>query len=529
MVRRWVLTLGLLMWALGVGNTARAQGASGDRIALVIGNAAYADNPLPNPKNDAKAVAELLSRAGFVVDVRTDTSRAELLQAITRFGQNLREPKVRLALFYYAGHGFQQDWRNYLVPVDAKVQLAADVPAQTVDVSELLRQMNSARGRNYLVILDACRDDPFAGSYRPALKGLSQFDAPVGSLLAYATAPGQTAFDGSRGGNGLYTKHLVRELGVADSSVEDALKRVRLNVRLESRGRQIPWELASLEETVFLFPQAQAQRKLSDAEREARFERELKDWLQVRQGTDILQLAAFIRNFPSGNTSELAQSRLSRLLAAEIEQAARPIPAAPTTTLAAPAPAAPAQVPPTPHFSGLAEHRRDYRVGDVFETRTVERVGGKARSQTLRVTAVDAGADRVEFNQGEYVSDLMGNILANPKGLMSTPRQFYPAELVVGRKWRTEFKQARPSGLTYAFAYDLRVAAKETVTVPAGTFEAFRIEATGFNVGLSAYIKRTIWVAPGVDADIAHAVYLRQRNGFVELDERQELVAYPKR
>ncbi|HRD86348.1 MAG TPA: hypothetical protein PLF63_14395, partial [Rubrivivax sp.] len=191
--------------------------------------------------------------------------------------------------------------------------------------------------------------------------------------------------------------------------------------------------------------------------------------------------------------------------------------------------ALPLALAPTPQFSGQQEHRRDFRVGDRYVHRVVDGRGQELRRFTLQVSAVDALADRVEFNGGEFVADLMGNISANPRGAMSTPRQFYPAEFALGRKWRTEFKQARTSGWTYHFRYDLKVAARETITVPAGTFDTWRIEAHGFNVGLAAHIRRTFWVAPGVAADIAHETTVRLRNGVVEQDDRQELVELPRR
>ena len=596
--RRHCLELGL---GLGLGLPAAAQG-NPERLALVIGNSAYLDSPLRNPGNDARAMAALLGRAGFQVDFRSDTSRADLLQAITRFGQDIRDARTRMAVFYYAGHGLQQDWKNHLVPVDARVRNSADVARQTVELGELVRRMSQAQGtdarRTFLVILDACRDDPFAGGYRPAAQGLVPFDAPVGCVLAYATAPGRVALDGDGGGNGLYTKHLLRELSVPEASIEDVFKRVRLNVRVESRGRQVPWEMASLEDPVFLF---QPQRAvLSEADLQRRFEAELAAWTQVQQAPDVSALVQFIRQYPSGNASELAQARLNRLLADEVRKAAAtlrpgggaaaiqqsdpqgdrladqladrllaqgtapatpapsagaaptPVPAAEPIILPVPAPASAAGVaavappvsppvaipapalpvaaeapslPPTPYFSGQDTLQRDFRLGQRLEFRVIDALGKPERALTLRVTALDRAADRVEFNGGESVSDLMGNTRANARGTLSTPRQFYPTELVLGRRWVTEFRQARPSGMTYTFRYRVRVAGRENVTVPAGRFEAWRIEAEGFNVGLSAYIRRTLWVVPGLPADVAAETYVRLRNGIVEQNERQELVA----
>ena len=120
----------------------------------------------------------------------------------------------------------------------------------------------------------------------------------------------------------------------------------------------------------------------------------------------------------------------------------------------------------------------------------------------------------------------MGNTTTNQRGHFSTPRQFYPADLMVGKKWSTRFKQSRPSGLTYTFQYDMKVVAKERITVPAGTFDTYKIEARGFNIELGAYLERNIWVAPGVDADIAHEIKVRLRNGRMEQNDRQELVSF---
>jgi hypothetical protein len=144
----------------------------------------------------------------------------------------------------------------------------------------------------------------------------------------------------------------------------------------------------------------------------------------------------------------------------------------------------------------------------------------------LQVTDVNLDADRVEYNCGDYVSDTMGNILVNLRGGFNTPRQFYPAELYVGKKWISIFKQARPGGVTYTFNYSLKVVARERVTVPAGTFDTFKIEARGYNMQLGARLERNIWVAPGVSGDIAHETLVRLRSGTIDQNDRQELVAF---
>ncbi|MBC7610303.1 MAG: caspase family protein [Polaromonas sp.] len=225
-----------LLRAIGYGSL--VYGETNERKALVVGNSAYPKAPLLNPRNDAQAMAALLRQAGFTVDQQMDTSQTQLSEAAARFGKAIKDTAVKFGLFYYAGHGLQQDWRNYLVPVTADIRTAEDVKKKTVDVSELLTYMERAKGRSFLVILDACRDDPFAGSYQTTAKGLSQFGAPVGSLLAFATAPGSVAEDGE-GANGLYTSNLLREFAVRGARLEDAFKRVRLNARLASKGRQV--------------------------------------------------------------------------------------------------------------------------------------------------------------------------------------------------------------------------------------------------------------------------------------------------
>ena len=279
---------------------AQTSPVQGERLALMVGNSAYPKAPLVNPANDAKAMSALLTKTGFSVTEVRDTTHVQLSDAVAKFG-----------LFYYAGHGLQLEWKNYLVPVSADVRSAAGVKAKAVDVSALLSYTEEAKGRTFIVILDACRDDPFAGLYKPSAAGLSQFDAPAGSLLAFSTSPGKVAVD-SVGSNGLYTENLVREFGVQGVRLEDAFKRARLSVRMASNGAQIPWESTLLEENVFVFPTEKV--KLTEAQQDQLLEQEFASWQRVRVSRSSDELAGFIRQYPSGSASELAQARLSRLL-----------------------------------------------------------------------------------------------------------------------------------------------------------------------------------------------------------------------
>ena len=282
------------------------------RIALVIGNTRYRDAPLKNPVNDAKAIAGELQQTGFTVNLQLDAGRAQMAGSIRSFGEDLARSKG-VGLFYYAGHGAQLAWRNYLIPVDAVIEKLEDLRDKTVDLSALLQGLLKASNPMNVIILDACRDNPFGTRVPTEAKGLSQFDAPPGSLLAYATSPGNTAGDGD-GANGLYTEHLLREIRVPDAKIEDVFKRVRLAVRRRSEGRQIPWESTSLEDDFYFVPPKQ-DRRLSEDELEKQFEEELTIWEKIKASKEPEPLEDYIRRFPRGKFSELAQFRLDRVLA----------------------------------------------------------------------------------------------------------------------------------------------------------------------------------------------------------------------
>ena len=220
------------------------QPAAEKRVALVIGNGAYETAPLKNPVNDARDIAEALRASGFDVVYKENLDQNNMKRAIREFGTKIRNGGV--ALFYYAGHGIQVKGVNYLVPVDAKVQTEEDVEYETVDAGFVLAQMDSAKTSVNIVILDACRNNPFARSFRSTSNGLAQMDAPSGTLIAYATAPGSIASDGGLARNGLYTQELLKVISKPDLSIEEVFKRVRISVRGLTQGKQTPWEASSL-------------------------------------------------------------------------------------------------------------------------------------------------------------------------------------------------------------------------------------------------------------------------------------------
>jgi hypothetical protein len=214
------------------------------RVALVIGNSRYETAPLRNPVNDANLVAAALREMGFDVIARTDVNLQEMQLAVREFSRKIQNGAV--GLFYYAGHGMQSGGRNFLIPIGAQIEAEGDVVLFGLDLNSVLEQMGGAQNRLNIVILDACRNNPFTRSFRSASQGLVQVSAPAGTFIAYATAPGQTASDG-KGQNGLYTQELLANMRTPGLPIEEVFKRVRVQVRQKSNGVQIPWDSSSLE------------------------------------------------------------------------------------------------------------------------------------------------------------------------------------------------------------------------------------------------------------------------------------------
>jgi hypothetical protein len=231
-------------WLAQAQSAARAPASGEQRIALVIGNSQYKDSPLPNPLNDARAIAKVLADSGFKVTRKENAGQKEIQIALREFGDALKAGGV--GLFYYAGHGMQVKGRNFMIPVDANIQREDEVAYNSVDVGQVVDKMEAASNRLNILILDACRNNPFARSFRSGSVGLAQMDAPVGTLIAFATAPGSVASDGE-GANGLYTRHLLNSMQKPGVKIEDVFKNVRAAVRKDSGNKQIPWESTSLE------------------------------------------------------------------------------------------------------------------------------------------------------------------------------------------------------------------------------------------------------------------------------------------
>lgn len=228
------------------------------RTALIIGNASYRESPLRNPVNDAEAIAAALKPLGFQVILRQNTTQKELLEAMRDFSRRAAKSQVRL--FYYAGHGVQLRGRNYLMPVDAEVQTEDDITQRGADVTELLERLSTMPNGVNLVVLDACRNNPFVPSVAqladsrrirtrglgPQAAGLAPLQAPSGTLIAFSTAPGSVAIDNPQQKNSVYTKHLLANLRTPGMPIERLFKQVRVAVALETQQQQVPWETSSL-------------------------------------------------------------------------------------------------------------------------------------------------------------------------------------------------------------------------------------------------------------------------------------------
>ena len=274
--------------------------ACAKRVALVIGNGSYEVAPLRNPVNDANDMAALLGNLGFEVILRTDADRRAMIEAIDIFGRKL--PQSKIGLLYFAGHGMQIRGRNYLIPVRAQVSSETDVELESVDVYRVLGRMESAGNPANVIILDACRDNPFERSFRTSAQGLAKVDAPAGSLIAFATSPGGVAADGT-GRNGIFTKHLLQNLSRAELSLTQALMETRRAVAMETGRNQVPWESSSLMQDVFFASSPAITSDVDDlAAQRARLEAEIaaqQERLELAKLTELeeqrLRLEAELR------------------------------------------------------------------------------------------------------------------------------------------------------------------------------------------------------------------------------------------
>ncbi len=620
-----------------------AQAPLDVRVALIIGNSAYASAPLVNPANDAKAMADVLKRLGFTVVELRDGNKAQMAAAIAQVSNSLKG-KQGVGMLYYAGHGLQLDWRNYMVPVDANLKSAADVPNQTIDLSSVVDIFKAAGNRMNIVVLDACRDNPFGGNTSSA-KGLAQLDAPPSTFLAYATAPGNVAEDGDeKSGNGLYTQFLLQELKRPTAKIEDVFKRVRLNVRKQSNGRQIPWESTSLEDDFFFNDGVKYTIKPEDLERMAAEVRaiEQRRLAQEAEALERIQQAALAkeRERQQAEARVLEQQRLAaeqrakeaerlsaaakaqeqeklaaearvreqqrlaqeaqakereRLLALELSKEkarlateaqareqqrladiAKAQQATQLASLSKPVDPKVAKelayaeakaawdaikgskkpddfynflfrFPSSGEFAESAQYQLDqlavsnvvaslgkgqdaslgyrgprFKVGDRFEFQISDALTNLPGEKYNRNVQSIEG-DIVSINNGNVIQTMLGAVIKNGQGTYDPPLGGLPVEMQIGKKWSGRSKNPSRDGETYDIQLEAKIVGRETVTVPAGTFQTYVVRATVFSSS-GATFAQTFWVDPryGVAVKFEN---IGRRHGRIIRSDRHEMVA----
>lgn len=349
------------------------------RVALIIGNASYKQSPLKNPVNDARAMRDKLQRMGFKVVYFENMQVKQVGSVLREFRNAIRPGSV--ALFFYAGHGLQVRGENYLPTVDAELATEEDVPYQALSLSSVLNTMEDSKAGVNLVLLDACRNNPFQRNFRSQPQGLARVQAPSGTLIHYATRPGSTAEDGS-GKHGTYTEALLQQIDEKGVPIETSLKRVTIKVREATKGKQEPWMEGSLTGDFFFVvsPGAnvtvQAAPPPNSADEAA--------WQAAESVRTAPAYQAYLAEFPKGLYAAAARIKLAGLPPAAVAAAPVPAPAPtpapsrppPTIVAVAPTPLpvpTPAPVPPPaaakPATTTEADQQRYYALREISAAR----------------------------------------------------------------------------------------------------------------------------------------------------------------
>lgn len=312
----------LIAFVLVAGPEALAE----KRVALVVGNSNYQHaTPLRNPKNDAIALASALKRLGFDVVTGTDLTRSELEDTVRSFSRKIRGADV--ALLFYAGHGLQVNGQNYLAPVDAQLGDEADLDFETVPLRTILRQMER-EVKTSLVFLDACRDNPLAqnlarnmGTRSTAVgRGLARVSTGIGTLIAFATEPGNVALDGE-GGNSPFTTALLKHIETPGLDIAQLMRRVRRDVMTSTASRQVPWNNSSLTGDFYFATRAikvegpdEPKPTPAPVPRSDDKTLDLAFWDAVKDSSDAADFRSYLDKFPDGVFTELAKRRMDALL-----------------------------------------------------------------------------------------------------------------------------------------------------------------------------------------------------------------------
>ncbi|WP_315704078.1 MULTISPECIES: caspase family protein [unclassified Bradyrhizobium] len=329
------LTIGLSLLCMVL----TAEAAKADRrVAFVVGNGAYTNvAPLPNPPVDAKAMAATLRNVGFDVVEGTNLTRDKMTEKLLDFGRKAQGADI--AVFYYAGHGIAISGTNYLLPVDADLKSEMDVKlgsAINIDVT-LDQTMGDAKVK--LVFLDACRDNPFAAKIKSnsptrsvaVQTGLAEMKSGEGTLIAFATGPGQTALDGEAGANSPFTRALIAHIAQPGVEIQQAMTEVRAQVNEETSKGQLPWGHTNLIGAVYLNPAATPATSAAaipgnvpaNAASSANAEAELEFWRSVKDSNRPEELNAYLSTYPNGQFKTLALARIASIESGSANNATR--------------------------------------------------------------------------------------------------------------------------------------------------------------------------------------------------------------
>lgn len=362
MTARWyAVLLFMSMFVVGFG---QSEARADRRVALIFGNTAYKHAvQLPNAKGDAEAIAGVLKSVGFETVVGVDLGRDAMAEKMGEFARIAGGADA--ALFFYAGHGIQLEGKNYLVPVDADLRSELDAKVRTVEIDSVL-QHSMADAKVRIVLLDACRDNPFAKQILAGTpktrsvsigSGLAEMRPGEGTLIAFATGAGQVALDGE-GKHSPFTRALLNHIPTPDAEIRHILTLVRAQVAEETRKQQLPWENTNMtgffymnKQTGDATPQTPPQPSVVASPQSTGFDPrvlELELWNSVKTSTSADDFKAYIEKFPNGTFADLARSRIASLSVKPATGAASSFSSAPSGTTAA------AQVEPKSAEANLA-------------------------------------------------------------------------------------------------------------------------------------------------------------------------------
>jgi hypothetical protein len=315
-MRFWIAAMSVA-GLLATSNAALAD----KRVAFVVGNGAYKSVPaLPNPAVDARSMAKLLRNVGFEVVEGSNLSRDKMTEKLLDFGKKAEGADV--AVFYYAGHGIAVNGTNYLLPVDADLKSEMDVKLGAAINIDLTLEQTMGDAKVKLVFLDACRDNPFAAKIRSAKAtrsvnvqtGLAEMKSGQGTLLAFATGPGQTALDGEAGTNSPFTRALLANIAQPGVEIQQAMTKVRAQVNDETAKNQLPWGHTNLTGSVYLNPAKGAtDASNSPVAAAPATDVEIEFWRSIKDSNKVEELNAYLTNYPNGTFKPLALARIASL------------------------------------------------------------------------------------------------------------------------------------------------------------------------------------------------------------------------